>query len=125
MEEKNCQCKNLEGKVDHRLKKNSQFNYIYRKGQRVSSKHFVLFIVKSKFQNFKIGYAVVKKVGKANIRNLLRRRLKEIVRLNNLAQNGRNYILHARDNAGEVEFNLLEEEIIKLFEKGKRLDNLG
>ena len=125
MEEKNCQRSKKEGKVDHRLKKNSQFNYIYRKGQRVSSKHFVLFIVKSRFDAYKIGYAITKKVGKANIRNLLRRRLKEIVRINNLAQKGKNYILHARDNASEVEFNILQEEIIKLFEKGKRLDNLG
>jgi len=123
VEEKNCQLKNLERKVDHRLKKNSQFNYIYRKGQRVSSKHFVLFMVKSKYPTYKIGYGITKKIGKAWKRNLLRRRLKEIVRINGLAQNGRNYILQAREAAGDIEFNILQEEILKLFEKGKRLEN--
>ena len=120
MEEKNCQRKQS-GKDDHRLKKNSQFSYIYRKGQRASTKHFVLFITKSKYPNFKIGYSITKKIGKAWKRNLLRRRLKEIVRLNNLCQVGKNYILQAREGAGDIEFNILQEEVLKVFEKGKRL----
>lgn len=120
MEEKNCQRKNLR-KEDHRLKKNSQFNYIYRKGQRVSSKHFVLFMVKSKYPNFKIGYGITKKIGKAWKRNLLRRRLKEIIRINSLAQIGKNYILQAREGAGDIAFEELKTEILKLFDKGKKL----
>ena len=123
MEEKSCQRKNLVRKenIDHRLKKNTQFNYIYRKGERVSSKHFVLFMVKSRYPNYKIGYAVSKKIGKAWKRNLLRRRLKEIVRINSLCENGKNYILLSREGAGDIEFKVLENEILKLFEKGKRL----
>ena len=95
MEEKNYLLKSKE-KTDHRLKKNSQFNYIYRKGERSSSKNITLYTVKSKYKSFKIGYAISKKVGKAWLRNLLRRRLKEIVRLNNLTQNGFNYVLQAK-----------------------------
>ena len=122
MEEKNCQLKKQIRKSDHRLKKNSQFNYIYRKGKRASTKHFVLFMVNSKYPVYKIGYGVTKKIGKAWKRNLLRRRLKEIVRIYNLAESGKNYILQAREDAGDLEFDTLKEEIIKLFEKGKRLD---
>lgn len=122
MEEKNCQHKNLKRNgQDHRLKKNSQFNYIYRKGQRASTQHFVLFIVKSKYSSYKIGYGITKKIGKAWKRNFLRRRLKEIVRIHNLAQNGKNYILQAREGAGDLDFDVLEREILKLFEKGERL----
>lgn len=121
MEEKNCQRNKVVRKEDHRLKKNSQFNYIYRKGERAVTKHFVLFMVKSKYSNYKIGYAVTKKIGKAWKRNLLRRRLKEIVRLNNLAQEGRNYILQAREGAGDIAFEELKNEILKLFDKGKKL----
>ena len=121
MEEKNCQRNQKPRTEDHRLKKNTQFNYIYRKGERASSKNFVLFMVKSKYPNYKIGYGISKKIGKAWKRNLLRRRLKEIVRTNALAQNGMNYILQAREGAGDIEFKVLENEILKLFEKGKRL----
>ena len=124
MEEKNCQLKKQVRKDDHRLKKNSQFNYIYRKGERVSSKHFVLFTVKSKYNGYKIGLGVTKKIGKAWKRNLLKRRLKEIIRLNSLCENGRNYILQARDGAGDIDFETLKIEILKLFEKGKRQEKI-
>lgn len=120
MEEKNYLL-NAKEKSDHRLKKNSQFNFIYRKGERISSKHFSLYIVKSKYSNYKIGYAISKKVGKAWNRNLLRRRLREIVRLNNLPQSGFNYVLQAKVGAGELDYHKIEDEILFIFKKGKRV----
>ena len=120
MEEKNYLLKSKE-KTDHRLKKNSQFNYIYSKGERSSSKNFNLYTVKSKYKSFKIGYAISKKVGKAWLRNLLRRRLKEIVRLNNLTQNGFNYVLQAKIGAGELDYYEIERQILSIFKKGKRV----
>ena len=75
MEEKNCLL-NTKERPDHRLKKTSQFSYIYRKGERKGSKNFILFSVKSKYDNYKIGYSISKKIGKANQRNLLKRRMK-------------------------------------------------
>ena len=119
MEEKNYQLKKTVRKEDHRLKKNSQFNYIYRKGERAVTKHFVLFIVKSKYPCYKIGFTISKKIGKAWKRNLLRRRLKEIIRLNQLTQSGKNYILQAREGAGDLDFNILESEVKTLFNKVK------
>lgn len=120
MEEKNYLLK-TKVRSDHRLKKNNQFNYIYRKGERTMTKHFILFSVKSKYKSYKIGYSISKKIGKAWKRNLLRRRLKEIVRLNDLPQNGYNYVLKAQEGAGELEFKELQSQIIKIFEKGKRV----
>jgi len=114
VEEKNYQL-NGKQKVDHRLKKKVQFNYIYRKGERKSSKHFSLFIVKSKFLNYKIGFTISKKVGKAHDRNLLKRRLKEIVRLNNLPKNGFNYILQAKIGAIDLSYKEIENQVIRLF----------
>jgi ribonuclease P protein component len=120
VEEKNCQRK-AKKRSDHRLKKNSQFQYIYRKGERAVTKNFILFSTKSKYPNYKIGYSVSKKIGKAWKRNLLRRRLREIIRLNLLPQSGFNYVLQAREGAGELSYKELESQIIKIFEKGKRV----
>ncbi len=114
MEERNYPL-NQKVRADHRLKKKVQFNYIFRKGERKSSKHFVLFVVKSKYSNYKIGYSISKKVGKAHDRNLLKRRLKEIVRINKLPQKGFNYILQAKVGAGQLGFHEIEDEIVKLF----------
>ena len=99
------------------LKKNKEFNYIYKKGERVSTEHFTLFVVKSKYEKFKIGFSVSKKLGKANKRNKLKRRLKEICRKEIKILPFRNYVLLARDGAQEIDFVFLKEEIKKLFEK--------
>ncbi len=102
--------------MDHRLKKAKQFAYIYRKGKKVSSQNFTLFSVPSKFKNYKIGYSISKKIGKANKRNKLKRRLKEIVRLNNLPKNYFNYILLAYPGSADLSFDELKQQIYKLFE---------
>ena len=58
------------------LKKNKEFNYVYRRGKSVANKHLVLVFVKRRTQGFKVGFSVSKKVGKAVIRNKVKRRLK-------------------------------------------------
>ena len=114
MEEKNYLHK-TRVKQDHRLKKQVQFNYIFKKGERKSGKYFTLFTVKSKYNNYKIGFSISKKVGKAHTRNLLKRRLREIVRINSLPQAGHNYILQAKIGAGELGFHQIESQVKKLF----------
>ncbi len=116
MEEKNSQLKTKE-RVDHRLKKNKHFSYIYKKGKRKSTKNLTLFAVPSKFKVYKIGISVSKKQGKANKRNKLKRRLKEIVRVENLPENYFNYVLLARDGACELGFDELKEQLKRLFSK--------
>ncbi len=101
----------------HRLRKNKEFNYIYKKGDRVSTEHFTLFVVKSKYNNYRIGFSVSKKLGKANVRNKLKRRLREIVRRDIDVKNFQNYVLLAREGAEKLEFRPLQEEVKKLFFK--------
>ena len=115
MEEKNCQLNKK--KSDHRLKQNKQFNYIYRKGEKYQTKDFNLFVIKSKYECFKIGFSISKKVGKANQRNLLKRRLREIVRKNNLAKEYHNYILQSKVDACTLAFAEVEKQVIELFGK--------
>lgn len=106
--------------MDHRLKKNSQFNFIYKKGERVHTENFTLFAVKSKFENYKIGFSISKKLGKANKRNLLKRRLREIVR-KIAVPNHFNFVLMAKEDATTLEFLPLKKEVEKIFEKfGKK-----
>jgi len=62
------------------LKKNKEFNYVYRKGKSVANKHLVLVFVKRKTNHLKVGFSISKKVGNAVKRNRVRRLLKEAFR---------------------------------------------
>ena len=114
MEEKNSLLKTKE-RVDHRLKKNKHFSYIYKKGKKTNSNHFTLFSVPSKYRAYKLGISVSKKLGKANVRNKLKRRIKEIIRLGKLPKDNFNYVILARDGAQNLTFDEIQKELIGLF----------
>lgn len=103
--------------MDHRLKKNSGFNYIYKKGEKVYTENLVLFAAKSKYENYKIGFSVNKKLGKANKRNLLKRRMKEVTRRYIQIPSFCNYVVLAKENASSLTFEELKMELTTLFEK--------
>jgi len=114
VEERNLPHKTKE-RVDHRLKKNKHFGYIYKKGKRINSRHLTLFCVPSKFKTYKIGISVSKKIGKANERNKLKRRIREILRVEALPKDYFNYVLLTREGAAMLDFHELEKEVKSLF----------
>ena len=103
--------------MDHRLRRNNSFNYIYKKGERFHSDHFTLFVVKSKYNNYQIGYSISKKLGKANKRNLLKRRMREISRLYINIPSFYNYVVLAKEGATTLEFEQIKQEMEKVFKK--------
>ena len=66
-------------KKENRLKKRKQFNWTFKNGQKVYSKNLVLVFTSSKAKDFKVGFSVTKKIGKAVTRNHIKRQLKEAV----------------------------------------------
>lgn len=64
-------------KKEHRLKKNRQFNYIYKNGNANHSKFLSLISIKTKYQPYKVGFTVSKKIGKSVVRSKVKRRLRE------------------------------------------------
>lgn len=103
--------------MDHRLKKDKQFSYVYKKGKKHHSQHLTLFSVESKFKNYRIGYAISKKIGKANKRNKLKRRLREIIRKSDYPKNFHNYVVMAKIGSAEIDFKNLENQVKIIFDK--------
>lgn len=63
----------------YRLKKNYQYNYIYKHSQSVADNYFVLLFCKSNVKQTKFGFSVSKKFGHAVQRNRIRRQMKAAV----------------------------------------------
>ena len=106
----------------NRLKKRYQFNYVYKNGTHFSSSALVLYVTASRTKDIKVGFAVTKKIGKAVVRNTVRRRLREIVQkhLPKLKQNY-NIILVARDNVSSFSFEDLDKQFSNLILKADLL----
>ena len=62
----------------YRLKKNYQYNYVYKHSDKVSDRFFIVLYCKSKVKQSKIGFSVSKKYGCAVARNRLRRQMKSV-----------------------------------------------
>ena len=60
----------------YRLKKNYQYNYVYKHSEKIADKFFIVLYCKSKVKQSKIGFSVSKKYGCAVQRNKLRRQMK-------------------------------------------------
>ena len=63
----------------YRLKKNYQYNYVYKHAESVADKNFVLLYCKNNKKQSQVGFSVSKKYGHAVARNRLRRQMKAAV----------------------------------------------
>lgn len=65
----------------YRLTRRSDFSKVYRHGKSTANRQFVLYCLKNEeAEHFRLGISVSKKVGKAVVRNRMRRLVKEIFR---------------------------------------------
>ena len=106
-------------KSQNRLRKRKEFAYIYRKGEKFNSDNLILYKISSKYTTPRIGFSVSNKVGKAVIRNKIKRRLREIMRENIVKIQKCNLIIVAKPSITELNFSEIKTEIQQLLSKGK------
>ena len=102
-----------------RLTKNGSFVYMHKNGKKVNGEHLYINYLPTNAKTNRYGFIVSNKVGKANVRNLVKRRLRAIVRENiNTISAKNNYILIAKEGIAELDFVALKNEVLGLFKKG-------
>ena len=92
------------------VKENYEFRRIYRKGKSVVSPTMVLYCQRNRQGRTRLGVTVSTKLGKAVVRNRVRRRFREIWRLNKKDMvPGWDIILVARVRAVETSYQKLDK----------------
>jgi ribonuclease P protein component len=110
-----------------RLLKASEFNRVFKQGRRLSQPELtVAYRVRPSRDGQvyppRLGLSVSKKVGGAVQRNLLKRRIREIFRLNQEKIGlGVEVVVIPRKEASGLSYQELEDRIFSLFERGKLL----
>ena len=100
------------------LKKNYEFRRLYSKGKSTATACLALYCRKNGSVRNRIGYTVSNKIGHAVVRNRIRRRLREIYRLNEAQfQPGWDIVVVARTRAVEAPFEKLTASYLALAAK--------
>ncbi|MDO4614962.1 MAG: ribonuclease P protein component [Lachnospiraceae bacterium] len=97
------------------LKKNADFSRVYRRGKSKANKQLVMYILKRQDQMNRMGISVSKKVGNSVIRHRIKRRMKEIYRLNEEKfGSGYDIVFIARNAAAEASSEELRKSMFHL-----------
>lgn len=101
----------------YRLTHKRAFSYVYRKGKTIKCDSLVLAYAPTKYGK-RIGFSISHKVGKAVVRNKIKRRLKNgLIPVMDRIDNGYNYIFIAREKAANITYAELINAAIALLKK--------
>ena len=104
-------------KFSSSLKLNHIFRRLYHTSGQANS-CLILYARKNRMSTNRVGITVSKKLGKAHIRNRIRRRIREVYRLNESKfQPGWDIVVVARTRSLTVDFAKLTESYLSLAEK--------
>lgn len=108
---------------EYRLIKEKDFKRIHNLGQSFFSAHFRLKSLANKLEISRFAVVVSTKVSKkATSRNRLKRRLREIIRLNkDKIKTGFDILVFTNNKALALDYQQLEEDLLKILAKAKLL----
>jgi len=105
------------------LKKNYEFRRLYHKGKSVATPYVVVYMKRTGRSTNQLGITVSNKIGKAVVRNKVRRRLREIYRLHEGEfRRGYDLVFVARGRSVGASYAQLEAAVLKACRQLKLLE---
>jgi ribonuclease P protein component len=114
-------------KYSESLKKNRDFQVVYRKGTSFANRYLVMYVKENQLERNRVGISVSKKVGNSIVRHHLTRLIRESYRLNEeVFRSGYDMVIVVRVNAKDRNFRDIESALLhlaKLHHITKRQEN--
>ena len=102
-------------KFSESLKKNHQFQFVYKYGKSYANKYLVMYIKANGTDKNRIGISVSKKVGNSVVRHRVTRLIRESYRLHEAVFNsGLDIVIVARASAASVGYEEIEKALLHL-----------
>lgn len=102
-------------KFSESLKKNSDFQKVYRKGKSYANRYLVMYVLENHTEGNRLGISVSKKVGNSVIRHHLTRLIRESYRLHeDMFNNGLDIVVIARSTARDISYHETESALLHL-----------
>lgn len=99
-----------------RLLRRAEFRKVYEEGRRGSARVCTIFYRSNGLPQTRLGITTPRALGKAVIRNRIRRRLREVFRLNrNIVPPGWDVVLNPRPLAASLPMGDLTREVLAMF----------
>jgi ribonuclease P protein component len=108
-------------KKEYRIKKSDDIQALMKKRNTVGNANFVIYYQKNHGQeHFKFALSVPKKYGNAVNRNLMKRRIREIIKDSQI-QDSYDFFVIAKLKSRELKFNDIKKNINQLLKRAKIL----
>ena len=102
-------------KYSESLKKNKDFQLVYRKGTSFANRYLVMYVLKNQLNENRIGISVSKKVGNSVVRHHMARLIRESYRLNEEKfECGYDIVIVVRVNGKNQGFHSIESALLHL-----------
>ena len=97
------------------LKKNIEFQNVYKNGKSFANRCFVMYVIKNELSENWLGISVSKKVGNSVVRHRIARLVREVFRLKGrLFNSGLDIVVTARTGAVGIKYSDAEAAILHL-----------
>ncbi|MEK6264544.1 MAG: ribonuclease P protein component [Clostridium sp.] len=108
----------------YRIRKNTEFRTVYRRGKSFSNLSLVLYIYKNGRDINRLGISVSKKVGNSVIRGRVKRLISESYRLNNEGlKTSYDFVFIARNPSNSKNYKEIESALKNLLKKAGLINN--
>ncbi|HHW36649.1 MAG TPA: ribonuclease P protein component [Bacillales bacterium] len=105
----------------NRIKKNDEFQAVFKRGVSVANRQFVIYMLEKPEQiEMRIGLSVSKKIGKAVVRNQIKRYVRQVfLELKEDLKQNVDYVIIARKPTAEMNFHETKKSLMHVLKIAK------